>query len=349
MPLRDHINRTLKFEKAPSPWPRMILCALSVGLPLIMGAIRGELRGAIFGALFGYILIINDHFGTYKKRILHLLTCFVFIVSSFLIGSQLIGHDYIVTAILFAASFILALAKDKGLELERMILLSILQFLMASQSPELKGHFSVPLFYTTLSFFNYIVCLSFVYLILKHTPNFSVSKRDIFRSIIRPKTSLNFAFTYAITVCLGFIFAKWFHIDHDYWVPGTILIVMMPDHYQSIYRGAQRLLGTIIGVVVASLLIKFGNNPIFLILFSMIFAFFTPYGQTKNFWLGNAFVAGLILFLLEIASNIPRTGEFDLAILRVKDIGLGCFMGVFATLLTHPEIITKKIHNPRQE
>ncbi len=346
MPFRDHLNKTLKLEKAPSPWPRMILCALSVGLPLIIGSIRGELRGAIFGSLFGYILILNDHFAAYKHRVVHLITCFIFIALSFLLGALLVEQTIAIGVVLFIFSFVLGLSKSRGIELERMILLCSLQFLMASGSPQLKGHYLVPLQYTTLSFINYLICLSIVYLAMKHTPNFSNSKREIFKNIINPRNSFRFGFTCAITTVIGYIIAKTFKIDHDYWVPGTILIVMMPDHYQSLYRGAQRLFGTIIGVVVAAFLIKYASQTELLIIFSMIFAFFTPYGLIRNYWLGNAFVAGLILFLLEMASA-SHSGSMDLAILRIKDIALGCFIGMLATILIHPEMIFKNFRAPK--
>lgn len=348
MPFREHVNHTLKLAKAPSPWPRMILCSLSVGLPLLIGSYQGELRGAIFGSLFGYILILNDHFATYKTRIIHLLTCFFFISMSFLLGSLLVDHEVLVGIVLFLFSFVLGLAKDRGIELERMLLLCALQFLMSSGSPQLKNHYLEPLLYTSISFINYIICLSGVYLVMKHTPNFTHSKREIFKNMINPQNSFRFAFTCAITVSIGYMIAKWFRIDHDYWVPGTILIVMMPDHYLSLYRGAQRLLGTIIGVVVAAFMIKYAYHTELLIIFSMLFAFLTPYGLIRNYWLGNAFIAGLILFLLEIANATP-TGSMDIAILRIKDIGLGCFIGMLATVLTHPEIIIKKFKASSKE
>lgn len=347
MPLKEHITNTLRFQPNPSPWPRMILCSLSVGFPLFIGVLLNDTRSAIFGSLFGYILIINDHFGSYKHRLTHLMATYFSIVMSFLLGLYLADHQIIFTLVLFIFSFAIGLTKGRGIELERMILYSTLQLLMASQSSQLQGHINAPLFYTSISFINYVICLTLVFLVMKHSPHFASRKRETLKKVLSSDMPMSFAATYAVTVCLGFLIAKYFSIDHDYWVPGTILIVMMPDHYQSLYRGAQRLLGTIIGVVVASIMIKFGqNSPIVLIAFSMIFAFLTPLGQIKNFWLANAFVAGLILFLIEIANAIPRTGDFDLAILRIKDIGLGCFIGIFVTLLTHPEIIYKKSKKP---
>ena len=346
MPLREHINNTFKLTPSPSPWPRMILCSLSVGLPLILGLWLGDLRASMFGALFGFILILNDHFGPYKQRIIHLMTCYFSIVVSFLLGIALADYQTLFIIVLFIFSFAIGMTKDKGIELERMFLISTLQLLMAAQTPQLQGHYATPVFYTSIAFLNYVVCLTIVFLVMKHTPNFMNRKRETFKKIIGEKSPVSFALTYAITVCLGLLIAKYFRFDHDYWVAGTILIVMMPDHYQSIYRGAQRLLGTIIGVVIASLMIKFAHDPVILIAFSMIFAFFTPLGQIRNFWIGNAFIAGLILFLIELGNATHLAGDFDLAILRIKDIGLGCFIGIFVTILTHPEIIYKKTKKP---
>jgi uncharacterized membrane protein YccC len=146
----------------------------------------------------------------------------------------------------------------------------------------------------------------------------------------------------ACMACIGLGTAQYLHVERGYWVVGTILIVMMPDHYSSLYRSFQRLLGTTIGVVAASLIIKFGNYPIVLISFCTICAFLAPLGLIKNYWLGNVFIAGLILFFLEISNMTPHTGDFDLAIIRLTDIGLGCLLGSIGTLIAFPEVFKKQ-------
>lgn len=320
----------------------MILSALSVGLPLLLGYQRQELKIAIFGALFGFIMILNDHFGPLQRRILHLITTFVFILTGVMVGMLLREAPFLLMLGLFAMSFTVGKAKGLGLELERMLLFTTLQLMAASQSPELKDHYIQAFFYATFSLLSYLICLCLVYLVMKHQPNFQKSKRQELREAFSRTDSNRYAFILAVMSCLGLWVAQYLDVERGYWVVGTILIVMMPDRYQSLYKSFQRLLGTLIGVVAASLLIKFQKDPVLLITFCTLAAFMTPYGQIKNYWLANVFIAGLILFFLEISNIKPHHGDFDLAYMRLVDIGLGCLLGTLGTFLAFPEILRRK-------
>lgn len=338
MRIKHHLSQSLHLQSLPSPWPRMILSGLSVSLPLIVGFSRGELRVAIFGALFGFIMILNDHFGPLGKRIIHLITAYLFISCGFMVGLLLSQHQWLLILALFCASFVIGKSKGFGLELERMLLFATLQLLAASQSPELSSHFIQAFFYSGFSLCSYLLCLCVVYMIMKHKPNFQKSKRQELKEALGKKESNRYALTLACMSCIGLWTAQLLHVDRGYWVVGTVLIVMMPDHHQSFYRSFQRILGTIIGVIGASLMMKIGKDPLILISFCGIAAFLTPYGQIKNYWLGNVFIAGLILFFLEISNALPHTGDFDLAIMRVIDIGLGCLLGIVGTIIAFPKL-----------
>lgn len=339
MRFKHHLSQSLQLQPLPSPWPRMILSCLSVTLPLLVGLARGELRVAIFGSLFGFIMILNDHFGPLGQRIIHLITAFIFITSGFVIGMLLSDYPWLLMVALFICSFLVAKSKGFGLELERMLLFSTLQLLAASQSPEMKGHYGKALSYTTFSLCSYLICLSAIYLIIKHKPNFQKSKRQEFKEAITKNESNRYALTLAFMTCFGMWAAQLLHVDRGYWVVGTILIVMMPDRYQSLYRSFQRILGTLVGVVGASLMMKFGKDPVILISFCALAAFMTPYGQIKNYWVANVFIAGLILFFLEISNSVPHSGDWDLAIMRIVDIGLGCLIGSLGTIIGTPKKI----------
>lgn len=319
----------------------MILSCLSVTLPLLLGYARNELSVAIFGSLFGFIMILNDHFGPLGKRIIHLLTAYLFIISGFLIGILLSDHQLLLMIALFCMSYVVGKSKGLGLELERMLLFTTLQLLAASQSPEMKHHYLKAFLYSSFSLMSYLVCLSLVYLILRHKPNFQKSKRSEFKEALNRKETTRYALTMATMTCLGLWIAQHLHVERGYWVVGTILIVMMPDRYQSLYRSFQRVLGTLLGVIIASLLMKLGRDPIILIAFCSAAAFMTPYGQIKNYWLANVFIAGLILFFMEISNIHPRHGDFDLAMIRLVDIGLGCILGTLGTLIAFPELFKR--------
>jgi hypothetical protein len=335
MRLSDHLKESLKLEAKPSPWPRMWLAGLSVGLPLLIGWWRAELHQAIFGSLFGFIMILNDHFGPFLRRVRHLLTAGTFILSGLFIGVLLQGQIELFLVVLFTLSILLGKAKGHGVELERMLLFTILQILAAAQNPHLVGNLLVPVKYGIISGGNYLVCLGVVYYFYRHKPNFQRSKWKSFKTMWR-RDSNRYALVMAVTASLGFSLAYQLNVERGYWVVGTILIVMMPDRYQGLYKSFQRLFGTLIGALLASSLMIMTENYLILIGLCTLAAFLAPYGLIKNYWLGNIFICGLILFLLDISMYQGRVQDFDLAILRLSDIAIGCLLGMLGTMAAFP-------------
>lgn len=343
MPFKDHLDNTLKLATAPTPIPRMVLCSLCTTLPLILGYFSHQLPLSIFGGLFGFVLILNDHFGPYKKRIAHLSVTFVLLSLAFYVGAMISQNIPLTALSLFIMSFILGKAKDYGVELERLLLFMALQILTAAGSPTLAQHFPAILFYFFFAYINYLFCLTLLYFFLKSPEEFIQSKRKTLQKIFSQQHSTRFALIFAVTTTIGYLLANWLHIGRGYWVVGTTLIVMLPDTYKSFYKSIQRLLGTFLGVVAAAFLVQLGHDPLILILFVLVSAFFAPLGLLRNYWLGNIFIAALILFLLEISSPDVK-GSIDLAKLRTIDIALGCMMGIVGSLINDPSVIipTKK-------
>lgn len=334
MRITEHLSESLRLQPAPSPWPRMILCCLSVSLPLIAGQIRGEEQSSIYGALLGFILILNDHFGPLQTRLKHLSASFIFLALSFAIGLFVNGNTYLVYPLVFLFSFLAGKAKGFGLELERLVLFMTLQFLNGALTPGLHEHVGPLFIYASMSFLNYLVCLCIVFVVMKHKPNFQKSKREILKDAISKKENQRFALTLAAASCAGLVIGNYFHLAKANWIISSIIVVMMPTKSQSYQRSFQRIFGTFIGVFCSLGVTHFATNPLVLILFSAMASFLAPLGLIKNYWLGNAFIAGLIMFFMQIAALTHS--EFDLAWLRMLDIGIGCLIGAIATVVAFP-------------
>ena len=341
MSIRDHLSQSLKLAPAPSPWPRMIVCCLSVTLPLIVGYLRHDESAAIYGALFAFTMILNDHFGPLRVRVLHLLTVFLFLACAFSFGLLISGNPPLIMVTLFVMAFILGKSKGLGLELERLLLTATFQLLTASQTPGLKEHFLKPVLYASISLINYLVCLVLVFLVMKHTPNFQKSKRLELLEALKKKETVRYAFTLATVSCLGLYFAHYFNLERGHWMVSTILIVMLPNRTQSLQRSFQRIVGTLLGGLIASVIIYFTDNPILIISFSAVAAFLAPLGLIKNYWLGNMFIAAFILLFLDFGYPAPAATEFQNVFIRLTDIGYGCIIGVIGTFIAHFKLPSK--------
>ncbi len=343
MPLKNHIETSLKINPAPLPLSRMLLCSLITTFPLILGFFKNQLAFAIIGSLMAFSLILNDHFGPIKDRLKHLLISFFFLTLAFFIGAELAGNTWAMASLLLLSSFFLGKSKDKGLELERLVLFFILHLIAASDSSWMKEHFFQLIPYLISSIGFYIFSLLLINFSFADKPESISSKRRIIKKVMTHTQSNKFSAIFSATVTIGFLLAHNLHISRGYWVVGTTLIVMIPDTILSLYKSFQRLLGTFLGVMIAAFILNISHQPIMILLFVFICAFLTPLGLARNYWLGNIFIAALIMFLLGIA-QVNYSGSLSLALLRATDIGLGCALAFIGTIINNPQFILRQ-HN----
>lgn len=190
-----------------------------------------------------------------------------------------------------------------------------------AETPALKHNLVLPVVYSVIGFFLYLFFMFTIDLLKKETPSEITSKSDVFKKHVLKNDSNLFSFFYALICTLSFVIGNYLHLNRVYWITGTVLIVMLPDTHQSIYKGVQRLFGTLLGVVLASLIYEVLNGHISLMGLIIIFSLLTPSGLAKNYWLGNVFIAALIMFFLETGS--PHTTIWGLSYMRTIDIGIG--------------------------
>jgi hypothetical protein len=342
MPFKEHLENTLRINPEPTPLFKMVLSALAITTPLIIGYINHQLFVSMFGALMGLVLYLNDHFGFLAVRLKHLAAAFILLLLSFYVGAFSFGNNYIIVGVLFILSFLVGKSKDFGIELERMMLFITLQFLTASSEPIFKIQIQPLMIYSLIAFLNYIFWASIIFSVSKHQVSPMISKRNTVKHIMTNNKSSYFPLVCAVFSCVGFMTAQFFKFSHANWIVGTALIVILPDSYQSIYKSAQRLVGTIAGVIIASAILTYIHDPKLLIVFVFLFSFLMPNGISKNYWVANIYIAALILLFLEIGA--PQSIEtHHLAFWRIVDIAIGSFIGVLAAIWIKPELIKKSI------
>jgi uncharacterized membrane protein YccC len=62
---------------------------------------------------------------------------------------------------------------------------------------------------------------------------------------------------YALTVALALVISRFAHVSHFYWLPLTVAIVLRQDFLSTLGRSAARMVGTIVGVALASAIVDF--------------------------------------------------------------------------------------------
>lgn len=128
------------------------------------------------------------------------------------------------------------------------------------------------------------------------------------RSSLRPVTASE-AFGYSlrlmITVALATEVYRRIGFQSGYWIPMTALLVQRPAFEETLTRALARILGTLAGAWVGSLIIAyFAPGPAILALATAIFALLAFATNSVNYGLFAACLTGYIVFLLSL-NQIP--------------------------------------------
>ena len=112
---------------------------------------------------------------------------------------------------------------------------------------------------------------------------------------------LRHAVRMAVLVAGSDLVVRYAHIGRGYWVPLTILVVLRPDFGSTLQRSVMRTLGTVVGLVLASVLVHWvPAGHWYQILLILIFCFGMRFAGPGNVALSAVCLAGLVVVLLEL-------------------------------------------------
>jgi len=142
-----------------------------------------------------------------------------------------------------------------------------------------------------------------------------------------------YALRVAIAASLALFIYKWFHIDHGYWLPFSVMIVIQPYFGATFKKAIDRVLGTVSGGLIGGLLLHFPAHlhvQEFILFLSFIFM---VYYMRKKYAIA-AFVITLNLVLLfNIESALNPTLIITRALCTIGGASLAVIAG-FALLPT---------------
>ncbi|MDQ2838940.1 MAG: FUSC family protein [Actinomycetota bacterium] len=134
----------------------------------------------------------------------------------------------------------------------------------------------------------------------------------------------------AILVPLTDVATRAAGIERGYWVSLTILVVLRPDFGSTFQRSLMRVLGTLVGLLLASVLVHFvfgGYTPALIVLLGLCFFGMRLAGPT-NLGLAAVCLAGLVVVLLALAGFPAHTTVVD----RSIDTAVGGAIALLAAL-----------------
>ena len=106
----------------------------------------------------------------------------------------------------------------------------------------------------------------------------------------------------AVLTLFGVWVFKTHHLPHGYWLPFTMVVVLQPDYGSTRQRAAQRLLGTLVGSVLASGLLWLSLPFAVLMLATAAMSFLFGYFIKRNYGLAVIFITLFVVLLTEAST-----------------------------------------------
>ncbi|GLW09452.1 hypothetical protein Misp01_45810 [Microtetraspora sp. NBRC 13810] len=131
----------------------------------------------------------------------------------------------------------------------------------------------------------------------------------------------------AVVLVVASLLYRVLPIERGYWVGLTALLVLRTDYGTTMVRGIARILGTAVGVVLATLIAaELRPGPYALVVLVAVFAFAALVVFRANYTLFAVFVTGYIVFLLAV-NGLPSG---DTSVERLIDTAIGGVLALIA-------------------
>ncbi len=137
------------------------------------------------------------------------------------------------------------------------------------------------------------------------------------------------AFQYALRVSLTMVLAveagRYLPIKNGYWLPMTTLVILKPDFYRTYSGGVQRVAGTLLGVIIATLIAWLFHPAVpWLVGLAALFSLFCFAFQKVNPMTSAAVLTSFVVFMIA-TTGLP---EATVTVHRLVNTALGCALAL---------------------
>ena len=141
-----------------------------------------------------------------------------------------------------------------------------------------------------------------------------------------------YAIVLAITSAVGMLITQWFELSERAWVLITVVVLLLPAYSEISFtfnKLVHRIIGTIIGALIAMIIIVNVQDLWLLSLFFFFFAIaFLSLIKMKNYAFVVIFMTVVILLLFDISE--PTTASTT-SLARIQNIFIGCVLSLLAS------------------
>ncbi len=134
-----------------------------------------------------------------------------------------------------------------------------------------------------------------------------------------------------------------FGLERAYWTTAAAVLILHQglDWIRSLQRGAERMIGTLAGLVLAGAILAIHPQGPWLILTLMLLQFVIEMSVVRNYALAVVFITAAALTIASGGHPVPDIGH--LLWVRGVDTVIGCAIGLLVLMLTTPRALAMRI------
>lgn len=323
-----------KFIQLPPSVPRRdtipaIRVALSVGIPLLILLALGEPKLTIFTA-FGAFTSIYGRNQPLGARMMQMVVSGVLMTLCVAAGVALSFHHVQGTELVVWTSIIAALCAYVAMNLN-LKPSGPLFYIFASAgiaSVPYSGFAGRDIFLTAAS-----ATLSIVLgLVLGQLMGEGRGVTPMYRPDMSQRHMLTQTLTNVLTTIAAGIAGNLLGLTHAYWaMVAAAAVLAAPTTSARVVRGAHRMVGTILGVVITAFFISMNPDPWHIAVLVVVAQFVTELFVMRNYGIAAIFVTPLALFMVHLAH--PFT-SYELLTTRMFETILGAIIGMIGAFVS---------------
>lgn len=327
-----HLKPLVSLSDKKRPWGFLVMAALAVGIPTMVGAAVGQFSAGVLGSMGGLVILYMP-WTAVPHRMVTLAVCSFGFAASFTFGVLTSFNPFVSAATLGMTAFIVTV-------ITRFFALpppgSFFFILVACLSRTLPFDLALAPERVGIVLFG---CMGACLLAL----GYSVFVKPRAETAARPPDWHIAAIilesgVIALFVGGSYLFALLIGLDNPYWVPVSCAAIMQGATFRAVWhRNVHRIVGTAIGMGVAWVIFSLPLGPWELALVVTLLSFLIEIVVTRNYGLAVIFITPLTVIFAEAA--IASANPSHLMLVRLFDIVIGSTFGyVGGWVVHHPRL-----------
>jgi len=330
------IKPLLVLNDKKRPWGFLVIAALCIGLPVLVGAWLDVFSTAILASMGGLVILYMPQ-ARIARRMMTLAVCSFGFAASFALGALTSFNLYLSAGTLAFTVFLVTVVcryfsvPPPG---------NFFFILVACMSRTLPFDLSLAAERVGILLFG---CMGACLLALMY----SVWRLLFLKREVPPRPApeerrvvalMLESTVIALFVSGGYLFALLIELDNPYWVPISTLAILQGATYRAVWqRNVHRIFGTAIGMGLAWTIFSLSPNAWTLAVLVMLLSFLIEVLVTRNYGLAVIFITPLTVIFADSALAVADTNSLILT--RLIDIMLGSLIGYMGGwMIYHPRL-----------